>query len=168
MQKSLFRKYFSVCASLIVLALTFLGVVFLIFASQYFREDRFSLLEKNAGYAVIATQDYCVNIDGSYKISSSLIDVYTPLAKALDADIYLANMSGTTLMCTHRSYCNHKANLIPNSVQEKIKQDGIYRGVGEMGKIYSSAYYTVGLPLIVGDNQMAGMVFISSSAEDLT
>lgn len=168
MRKSLFRKYFSVCASLIVLALTFLGVVFLIFASQYFQEDRFALLEKNASYALAATQNYCVKADGAYQISASLIDVYTPLAKAMDADIYLTNMDGTTLMCTHRSYCNHRANAVPQQVQDKILEDGIYRGVGEMGKIYSTPYYTVGMPLVLGEGQTAGMVFISSSAQDLT
>ena len=153
---------------MILLTITFLGVVFLAFASQFFQEDRFALLDKNAAYALQATQSYCVNVDGTYKISSALEDVYTPIAKAIDADIYLTDLNGRTLICTHTSSCNHKTNSVPLSVMKVIREEGHYSSVGDLNGMYPSAYYTVALPLNVGDNRIAGAVFVSSSAQDLT
>ncbi len=170
-QPSLFRKYFSACASMIILTVIFLGVVFLSFASQYFREDRFSTLEQNARYALDATEALCVQVGGTYKVSASLDDVYKPLASAIDADIYLANSSGMTLICTegldNDGPCKHKGHSIPGDVMKSIKEEQHYSGVTQLGGIYEAPYYTVGLPLIVGENELAGAVFVSSSADGL-
>lgn len=51
MQKSIFSKYFTVCATLIIASITVLGAVFLIFASQYFKTDRLNLMRRNAEHA---------------------------------------------------------------------------------------------------------------------
>ncbi len=171
-QPSLFRKYFSACASMIILTVIFLGVVFLSFASQYFREDRFSTLEQNARYALNATEALCVQVGDTYKVSASLDDVYKPLASAIDADIYLANSSGMTLICTEHldndGPCLHKGHSIPTDVMKAIKEEQYYSGVTQLGGIYDAPYYTVGLPLIVGENELAGAVFVSSSADGLS
>ena len=41
MQKSLFSKFFTVCLSIILASISILGVVLLVFASQYFKNDKF-------------------------------------------------------------------------------------------------------------------------------
>ena len=48
MQRSLFRKYFSVCCSIVLMSIVVLGIIFMVFAAQYFREDKLGALEKNA------------------------------------------------------------------------------------------------------------------------
>ncbi|MEG1687647.1 MAG: hypothetical protein RR276_07175 [Angelakisella sp.] len=47
--KSVFRRYFQTCASIILISISFLGVVFLAFASQYFKEDKYKLLSQSRG-----------------------------------------------------------------------------------------------------------------------
>lgn len=166
-QKSLFNKYFSVCFGMILLTVVSLGIVFLSFASQYFRDDRYDLLLKNASYALMATEEFCAYEDGTYKISPALGEVYVPIANAIDTDIYLSNMNGKTLICTHKEHCQHKQNIIPKDIIKAVKDNKVYQGVTNLGGIYENSYYTVALPLMVGENQMAGIVFVSSSAEDL-
>ena len=167
-QRSLFRKYFSACVGMILLTIVVLGVVFLGFASRYFREDRFALLEKNADYAQKATESLCFHVDGSYKISPSLDGVYQSIGNAIDADVYLVNIYGHTLLCTcEESDCIHKQHTIPGGIIDLISQDGSYMDMSDQGGIYDSNTYTVGLPLIVEDKQMAGIIFISSDAEGL-
>ena len=166
-QRSLFRKYFFACTGLILLTIVFLGVVFLSFASQYFRNDRFSTLQQNAVYALEATEKLCVNVDGTYKVSSSLDDVYIPIAKAIDADIFLTNVNGTTLICTGNEDCPHRSRKIPSDVLDIVKQEYSYEGITDLGGLYQSKHYTVALPLVVDGNQMAGVVFVSSDANDL-
>ena len=36
MQRSLFRKYFSVCCSIVLASIAVLGTLFMVFAAQYF------------------------------------------------------------------------------------------------------------------------------------
>ena len=167
-QRSLFRKYFFASTGLILLTIGFLGVVFLSFASQYFQNDRFSTLHQNAVYALEATEKFCVNVDGTYKVSSALDDVYIPIAKAIDADIFLTNVNGNTLICTGQETCSHRTRPIPSDILTTVGEELSYQGITDLGGIYQSKHYTVALPLIVGDQQIAGMVFVASDAGDLT
>ena len=171
MQRSLFRKYFSVCCSVVVMSIVILGILFMVFAAQYFKEDKLGALEKNAEYAAELTLEHVVSIDGVYQIvdyNSSLTTAWIPMAKSMDADIYLSNLSGEVLLCTHRSTCSHKAYGINEDIINKTKEDGIYKEVGKMGEIYKSSYYTVGVPLKLSDGRIAGIVFASTSAQELT
>lgn len=171
MQRSLFRKYFSVCCSVVLMSIVILGILFMVFAAQYFREDKLGALEKNAEYAAELTQEHVVSIDGVYQIvdyNSSLTSAWIPMAKSMDADIYLSNLSGEVLLCTHRSTCSHKAYGIDEEIIEEVKENGVFKEVGKMGEIYKSSYYTVGVPLKLSDGRIAGVVFASASAQALT
>ena len=44
MRKTLFSKHFITVAAIILLSITILGAVLLAFASQYFKEERYTLL----------------------------------------------------------------------------------------------------------------------------
>ena len=55
MQKTLFSKHFITIAAIILLSITILGAVLLAFASQYFKQDRYRLLEHNAQQAAELT-----------------------------------------------------------------------------------------------------------------
>ena len=57
MQKSVFTRYFSVCAIIILMCITVLGGLFLIFASQNFRNEKLDLLYKNASHAAEITME---------------------------------------------------------------------------------------------------------------
>ena len=171
MQRSLFRKYFSVCCSIVLMSIVVLGIIFMVFAAQYFREDKLGALEKNAEYAAELTQNHIVSVNGTYQIvdyNSSLTSSWVPMAKAMNADIYLANLSGDVLLCTHRSNCSHKVYGIDKEIIQQVEENGIYTEVGKMGEIYKSSYYTVGVPMYLTDGRVAGVVFASSSAQGLT
>lgn len=81
------------------------------------------------------------------------------MAKAMNADIYLANLSGDVLLCTHRSNCSHKVYGIDKEIIQQVEENGIYTEVGKMGEIYKSSYYTVGVPMYLTDGRVAGVVF---------
>ena len=165
MQKSLFTKYFSICASIILLSTTVLGVVLLALTANYFKTDKLSLLETNAGHAAaIAVQDYVNNGYTGLINKENVIDGFTLLSKSINADLFLVDVEGKTHVCTHRSPCNHTAYLVPKSIIRKAGDDGRYQELGKLGGIYTEQYYTVGVPMKVG-GQVVGVVFASSSAQ---
>lgn len=69
------------------------------------------------------------------------------MAKAMNADIYLANLSGDVLLCTHRSNCSHKVYGIDKEIIQQVEENGIYTEVGKMGEIIRAPDYTVGVPM---------------------
>lgn len=170
MRQGLFRKYFSVCCSITLAGILVLGVVFMVFAARYFQEDKLGALEKNAEYAAQMSEKYIVLVDGQYQLANTttLTNAWIPMAKALDSDIYLSNMSGEVLLCTHRSTCSHMVYGISEEILDEVRQNGVYTEVGKMGEIYKSSYYTVGVPLTLSDGRLAGVIFASSSAQGLT
>ena len=75
MQKSIFSKYFRVCATVVISSIAVLGALFLIFASNYFSSDKATLLEKNINIAHrIVLNTYEVNvINGNIRLDSATI-----------------------------------------------------------------------------------------------
>ncbi|HAN44652.1 MAG TPA: sensor histidine kinase [Ruminococcaceae bacterium] len=167
MQKSLFYRYFSICSAIILISLTVLGVVLMVCATQYFRQDKYKLLYRNAVQAVELTMANYKENNYLYIEKSEILPVYTILAGSIDADMFLVDLTGKTLICTHRAPCNHTTYLIDQSIIEQAKK-GQYRETGKLSGIYPTAYYTVGLPIHNSDGTAAGVVFVSTSAEALT
>lgn len=168
MQKSLFTKYFSICASVILLSTTVLGVLLLALTANYLKNDKLALLERNAGHAAaIAVQDYISNGSTGLINKDNVIDGFTLLAKSIDADLFLVDVEGKTHVCTHRSPCNHTAYLVPKAIIRKAGDEGRYQELGRLGGIYDEQYYSVGVPMKV-NGQMVGVVFASLGAQTFT
>ena len=168
MKKTLFSKYFYICSSIILISTTFLGVVLLVFAAQYFKNDKYSLLDRNVEQAVALTNlDYSSN--GYQYVDSSRLQPYYQLqGQAIDADIFLVNLEGRTLLCSNTTDCTHGNYLLPSSVLSKVGASGYYRETGKLGGIYETSYYTVGRPVTGSGGQMVGAVFASCSSTALT
>lgn len=152
---------------MILISILTLGIVLLAFASQYFREDKFSLLTQNAKHAVEITVKNYSNNDYNYIDSNAVLTGYSILSTAIDADIYLVDMSGKTVVCTDEENGNHSTYLVSKDILDKAKNEGIYKELGKMGGIYSEQYFTVGIPIIINNNAIAGVVFVSTSAAAL-
>lgn len=167
MQKSLFTKYFTACAAMIIVSITVLGALFLAFAAQYFKLDKQNMLERNVQHAVLLTQQSIVqDEDGQDKLDSSVMAPgYYILSKATDANIFFVNTKGKTLLCTEQGDCPHMTYLIPDSVMNQVKADRFVE-LGNLGGVYQGQYYTVGIPVII-DGTYIGAVFASSSADSL-
>ncbi len=145
MQKSIFAKYFSVCAAIIIISISILGAVLLAFASQYFRNEKYDLLTSNVTLAAkFAKENTRYNsITGVYEVSG--LPYFNMLGTATEADIFLVDASGKTLYCTEESPCVHTTYTIPSEILNSARQ-GTYQATGDFGGLYKEVYYTVGVP----------------------
>lgn len=86
MQKSIFSKYFTVCAALIIVSITILGAVFLVFASQYFKTDKLELMRRNAEHtAELAKEQW----DEAGAMDTRILQLYlATMADAIEADFF--------------------------------------------------------------------------------
>lgn len=167
MQKSLLSKYFTICSAIILASITILGAILLMFASQYFKLDKQKLLMRNAQQALRLTQQEYRRNDYEKVTSYALQTGYGILGDAIDANIFLTDASGRTLLCTELSGCTHFTYIVPESVRKELSASGEYREMGKLGGIYKSNYYTVGVPLVHPSGETVAYIFVSSAATSL-
>ena len=167
MKKSIFAKYFTICAAFILVSITFLGAVLMIFASQYFKDEKYRTLTDGAQKAVSLTYSDFQSGDGTSVDASVLRPFYGLLATSSDSQYFLTNSHGTTLFCSEGSSCDHTTHTIPESILN-IAQNGIYREVGTLDGITRNRYFTVALPLKDSDGSILGYVFGTTDAKVLT
>lgn len=163
MQKTIFTKYYMVCSTLIIVSITILGALFLVFAAQYFKEDKYKLLQSNADRAAtVAAHNYEKN---QYLDKRELVDLYSAMSQTIDATFFVVNSSGRTILCTEKSPCNHTTYTVPDSVMQAIVKDGAYSEMGRLGGIYSDHYYTYAQPIkSEGNGRNIAFIFVSTHA----
>ncbi len=163
MQQSLFSKYFSVCSAIILAAITFLGTIFMMLVGQYFKMDKFELLNRNLRQAAnVTVTNYQLN-NYAGVTQNTILPIYTVLGNAIDADIYLTDLEGNTLICSHGSNCNHLANQIDSQIMSQALKGG-FQEISNMGGIYNSRYYCAAIPVETGGAKV-GVLFGSISAD---
>lgn len=168
-KKSLFTRYFQTCASIILISITFLGVVFLAFASQYFKEDKYKLLSQNLDQAVKLTNfNLSYGQGGNLFVSSSLSSYYGVIGQSIDADIYLADMQGNIILASPAAEGRTFASKVNESVMGYFATSDIYTETGKLGSVYQHPHYTVGKPITDQQGRVVGAVFASTSAAALT
>lgn len=162
MQKSIFVRYFTVCASLVFVSITILGALFLVFASQYFKEDKFKFLESNVEQAaMLARMDY--EEDNAFDIPQ-LESYYHALSTTRDAIFFMTDQDGHVIFCTEGENCPHYKSQIPQSVLSNLRTSGKYSEMGKLGDFYKEHYYTVATQVSTKRNTHIAYVFTSMHA----
>ena len=113
MQKNLFTKYFTICTGMILASITVLGALLMGFASQYFRSDKLKVLDRYVSQAAALTlTDYQKN-NYLYLDEKTLTSVYSVLADAIEATIFLSDTEGNILICTDTDLFVTGQNTVP-------------------------------------------------------
>lgn len=167
MQRTLFRKHFITVAAIILLSITILGAVLLAFASQYFKQDRYRLLEHNANQAATLTYGNFRDNDFLF-VQPKIAPMYVILANSIEADIYLTDTKGDILLFVEGSRSAHNDIDIPPAIMDQSFREHSYKELGKMAGIYNDAHYTVGVPITTEDGRPIGVVFASASAKELS
>lgn len=161
MQKSIFAKYFTFCATMVIGSVVVLGMVFLIFISQYFKNEKYDELYANSSRVAAA-------IAVSYEGGENAINpkqigyLIEAIGENSGSVFFMTDNSGRTILCTEKYPCSHTAGLISQSVIDSVAANGLYSEIGNLGGVYSQKFYTVGVPVILSDGTGVGFVFSSA------
>ena len=168
MKKSLFAKYFTVCAVIILSSLVFLGGVFGILVSSYMKTETQNNLSQSvsrvAGFTVYNYQEN----NGKYLDERMVRQFYSSIAENFNGVVFFSDIEGNTLLCTEDGLCEHEVNKISKTILSSMSENAKYQEYGRLGGIYSKPHYTVGTPVLV-DNQthVIGYVFCSAPADTI-
>lgn len=167
MQKNLFTKYFTICVGMILASITVLGALLMGFASQYFRGDKLKVLDRYVSQATALTlTDYQKN-NYLYIDETTLQSVYTVLADAIEATIFLSDTEGKVLICTNEEIFVSAPANIPEAVLKQAAS-GSFQETGRLGGSYKKRNYTVARPIGLPNGQITGFVFVSASSKSLS
>lgn len=162
MQKSLFSKYFSASASLILVSIGIFGISLLIFASRFFQVDSYKNLESCVDKAV-----GFVNVDGSGIMNHDSAQEFFEMLRDAhdDAVIFMVTPGGRTMLCSESTQeCQHRTFTVSEHILSMIRDEHTYREQGKLDGIYEEHYYTVGKPVYTKEGHIAGFIFASSNA----
>ncbi|MFV0498214.1 MAG: ATP-binding protein [Candidatus Fimivivens sp.] len=182
MKRNLFSRYFSLCASIILTSIVLLGVMLVTLSAQYFKKENFDSLEKKADQAArLVAANYMLH--EGYIESPIITTNFAILSAAAEADIFLTDSEGRTLVCLKAENCTHKSHITDTTVMNAVRGGG-YRGVTRLNGVYSGATYVVGVPVVVEvvvpdgrpnengqlqkTNKMIGVVFAGASASGMS
>ena len=162
MKKSLFSRYFRLCVMIILSSVVVLGLMLMLLSAQYFKQDNLDTLEKKANQvSLILENNYAANnrqyID--FQTGKNALNIFSA---ASEADFFLVDPSGRTLLCTDTGSCRHSTYIIDSATMAKAKGEG-YRGVTTLGSIYEHPSYVVGVP-IRSEGVVIGSVFAGADA----
>lgn len=159
MQKSIFKKYFSICISLILVSITVLGVALMLFSFQYVKTEKYATLETTVTKAATAIE---LSVEDDDSMSTTSMQTYLAiLADAIDSQVFVTDLTGTVIWCTEQSPCDHTDATLDQQTLVIMNRDGVYREMGSLDGIYETHYYTVGVTLTDTDGQVMGYVFCS-------
>ena len=164
MQKNLFKKYLRVSLTIVLISFLMLGIMLLVFISRYWQSEKRDLLSKNAqSIAALAAS----NID-----SYTMKGVVTTVSVSSDADIFITDVAGNTIISSDTGV-RFAGRQIPELIMSMaMKSEDGYAGTSNLGGIYDSPYYVVGVPVIVNDSSektvVVAVVFTASDAKYLS
>lgn len=161
MRGSIFKKYFAICTSLILASILILGVALMLFSTQYFKNEKYQLLNNYVKKAVETIEECGTSVPYAHT-NTRVQEFLEMLSDAINADIFITTTEGRTVYCTEESPCRHTTYIISEIALESLEKQGSYREMGTLD-IYPEHHYTVAQS-VTGIKQ-EGTVYVFASLE---
>ncbi|MCL2014416.1 MAG: HAMP domain-containing histidine kinase [Oscillospiraceae bacterium] len=164
MKETVFGKYFTMCGIIILSSIVFLGAVLLLFASQYFKHERYALLAVNVRTAAgVVKQEIAGTIS-----QDETMAYFDMLASSVNATFFFADIKGEIIFGEKSANNVYFGLTVPNEALEAANS-GQYKAQGNLGGIFGESNFIVGISVPDANNaEPIGYVFASSSSNSLT
>ena len=173
-RRTLFARYFTLCASITLASVAVLEFLLAALSANYFSKERLTSLQTRAlQVSQLVAQNYEENA-GQYIESDSIYRSFSIMASVSEADILLADANGKVVYAVSFDGENGTSTrqdemtgiFIGETAQQKIMGEGVYRNLGTLDGLYERSSFVVGVP-VVSQNVMIGEIFVVTPTEDL-
>ncbi len=114
--------------SIVLISFLLLGTMLLFFISQYWQNDKNELLRRNAESISALTQKSLVEDadTGTYYISNRYVlqGFLSTFSDSSNADIFITDVQGKTLLCSEGGNCIHTQQSIPDKIMKDVLNNG--------------------------------------------
>ena len=168
MRKNLFVRYFSICAAIILISVTFLGMMLLLFSARYFGEEKQRGLGSLLDEAALLSSASFNEKNSTFESAATLKTGFELMSSAADAVVFLTDVNGRVLLCSETQPCVHTdAQLAGEIMKEALTESGVSEQ-GNLNGLYTDRYYTVSQTLKLENGTVYGVLFASSSVDSLS
>lgn len=167
-KKSLFAQYLTISLIIVLVSFIILGTMLVFFVARYSDSEKKDLLIENANQVSELVSEKTVEVNNNVYIGKSeiswLSSVIETISSSINADIFITDNYGKTLICSDKSSCVHINKSVPEKICQQVKLNSIFVK-SSLGGIYDSPHYVAAVPIISqngSDSEIIGMVFASS------
>jgi signal transduction histidine kinase len=185
MRSSLFAKYFSTCAVVILLCFIFLGAIVITRAVrssndqkiQFYHNTAQSLAFEANAVNTMYRNTYGSGTDVDSAIQQALQRDTRNFSKMMDANVFITDAEGNLITFSSpygdaMSDINVKGSsqvTVSSAVMSEIKKGTNYQDLGLLGGLYTREYLTQASPITEYNSKtVIGAVFVSSRSDVLT
>jgi signal transduction histidine kinase len=145
-----------------------LGASFATLSYQYTIREKKDTLQRNAGYVASFTSEYIGNFGGDAWKTAAFQSYLRNIALLTDSHILVGTNDGLVVYATdgQNELTDLENQVLPSQTVSSVI-DGSYMGMTNLGGLYASSRYLVGLPITSGDN-LQGLVLVSCDASNIS
>ena len=172
----LFKEYFTIIFLVILISFTVLGGSLIIFARDYFRDEKTDLLRDNAQrLSVSVAQMVGSEYAKQYPTNTALMicsDLITA-SESIKADFFICNESGEVIYCQHmrRSdmalYTGECHIHLPQNVLQTLQTDHSYAAITTLDGVLTEKNFTYAAAVTLDGKNAAYIVGIQPVTESL-
>ncbi len=173
MQKSLFSRYFTLCASITLASIALMEILISALSANYFSREQLESLELRARQsAQYVARNYEAN-DRRYVEAEVLSRSFEIMSSFSGADILLTDTSGTVVYAvsfsgedtSSRERMDLVGSSVPENALEKVSTNGVYSKMGRFGSFAKGSVFAVGTPVVSGEDTIAIVYILSPITE---
>ncbi len=160
MHRRIFIKYYSICALIITLTVAMLGCVTSTVLAVKTVNDQNELMERAANKMAKSI----ARMPKNYHIIAGNIldDSISAIKETANADILIFDEQGRLDLTTLALDSLKEIALPSNNVVQDVLEGNVYRAANSYGTIRKSVGYTIGVPVVSGDNSISGAIFMTT------
>lgn len=167
MFKSVFTKYFSIYAGMLLSAMLALGIVQLVFFNNYWIAEKRTQLTENAAQIASHAADVTTNQAGhpnAYVISARHVQPSIDLlSDGLDADILIVDTAGRVLLSSDNVAI--ATPVVPQAALSQMNES--YFSVSNVSGLFEDVHYTAAEPILMPDGVCIGYTLMAMPADGL-
>ncbi len=167
MKSKLFNKYFLTVSVIIIVSFATVLAILSFVISNYFSKEKYELLKDNCvSIGEIASVDIT-----SSNFKRNIYNIIRVQNNVSDIDIFISDTEGNIVLCGCDGYlmdekCIHRSKQVSNEILSKAKNNKFFE-IGTVDGVYHENHYSVGIPILSGDNKIIAYVFSATSTESL-
>lgn len=166
-QKTLFKKYLRISLLIVFISIIILSSLFFLFMSQYWKNDKYDMLENTTSSVSNLIANNSMKIDDTLYINSNelITQMLEIFSININADIMITDNSGKIIICTSALESHKNSYISKDIINDAAK--GNYFLMGTLDDIYTTRHYISGTPIIVNISEeivRVGVVFATIDA----
>ena len=164
--QSLYKKQILITAGILLASFFLLAVVMMVATYNHFVARAQSQLETTAESAAKLTKAY--SLTGNLETDWNLQIAISLSAQISGTNIIICDKLGEVVLTSDFQYISDLiGKTVPDGAVAAIKQTGRFTSFGDFGGLFDETRYIHGSPILSDAGDTIGLVFASSSAEDV-